>query len=160
MRVMMSIGAAVAVAALGLTAGNAFAKSEIQKECSTKYQAAKAANQLNGQNWNQFYKTCAAEAKVDKTAAPSTPAPAPAPAPTKTAKKPPATAPAAAGAAVFPAAISPEFSKESPGKGRFKTCVAQYNANKAKNANGGLVWLSRTKGAGSYWPECNKHLKG
>ena len=45
----------------------------VRKECSQKYQAAKAAGTLNGQAWPQFYSQCAAEAK----GAPAAPAAAP-----------------------------------------------------------------------------------
>jgi hypothetical protein len=37
------------------------------------------------------------------------------------------------------------------------TCLDQYNANKATNANGGLKWIAK---GGGYYSECNKHLKG
>jgi len=37
------------------------------------------------------------------------------------------------------------------------TCVDQYNANKASNANGGLKWIQK---GGGYYSECNKRLKG
>jgi hypothetical protein len=37
------------------------------------------------------------------------------------------------------------------------TCVDQYNANKAGNANGGLKWIQK---GGGYYSECTKKLKG
>jgi hypothetical protein len=37
------------------------------------------------------------------------------------------------------------------------TCLDQYNANKANNANGGLNWIQK---GGGYYSECNKRLKG
>ncbi|MGB6079717.1 MAG: hypothetical protein WBF99_09680, partial [Xanthobacteraceae bacterium] len=81
----------------------------------------------------------------------------PAPAPrTATAPKP-AAAPAAVGNAVFPSAVNPKYSKESAGKARMHTCVDQYNANKATNANGGLKWIQK---GGGYYSECTKRLKG
>ena len=58
---------------------------------------------------------------------------------------------------MFPTAVSPKYSNESPGKARMHTCLDQYNANKANNANGGLVWIKK---GGGYYSECNKHLKG
>ena len=167
-RLMVPIGAAVVAATLALSTGGAAAKNEVQKECSQKYQAAKSANQLNGQTYNQYYKQCAAAAKADKTApapaptptaAPTpAPAPAPVPAPTTTAKKAPAPAPmpGPAGAAVFPTALSSEFSAEKPGKARMHTCLAQYKANKTTNGNGGLKWIEK---GGGYYSECNKRLK-
>jgi hypothetical protein len=68
----------------------------------------------------------------------------------------PSAAPAASGPAVFPTAIAPEFANEKPAKARMKTCDAQYKANKANNANGGLKWIQK---GGGYWSECNKKLK-
>ena len=58
---------------------------------------------------------------------------------------------------MFPNAISPKYSSESAGKARLHTCVDQYNANKATNANGGMKW---TEKGGGYYSECNKRLKG
>jgi hypothetical protein len=70
----------------------------------------------------------------------------------------PAAAPAApTGPAIFPIAVDPKYSKESAGKARMHTCVDQYNANKATNANGGLKWIER---GGGYYSQCNKRLKG
>jgi len=66
-------------------------------------------------------------------------------------------APTAIGNAVFPSAVSPKYSSEPAGKARMHTCLDQYNANKANNANGGLVWIKK---GGGYYSECNKHLKG
>jgi hypothetical protein len=54
-------------------------------------------------------------------------------------------------------AVSPKYSNESVGKARMHTCLDQYKANQATNANGGLKWIQK---GGSYYSECNKHLKG
>jgi hypothetical protein len=119
------------------------------QECSAKYQAAKSAGTLGGLKWNEFRKAqCGADA---------TPVAAPAaPAAPKEAKK--ETAPAApTGPAIFPFAVDPKYSKETAGKARMHTCVDQYNANKATNANGGLKWIEK---GGGYYSECNKRLKG
>ena len=124
-------------------------------ECSAKYKAAKAAGTLNGMKWNDFRKAqCGAEAT-----APSTPGAAQ---PTKTTTAPkPAPAPtpgqAAVGNAVLPNAVSPKYSGEFGGKARMETCLDQYRANKANNANGGLKWIQK---GGGYYSECVKHLKG
>ena len=116
------------------------------KECSAKYQAAKTAGTLNGQNWRAFRKAqCGADATA---AAPTAAAPATGGA---------AAAPSPAGNAVFPAAVAPKYSKESAGKARMHTCLDQYNANKTTNANGGLRWIQR---GGGYYSQCNKQLKG
>jgi hypothetical protein len=129
------------------------------QECSAKYQAAKAAGTLGGQKWNDFRKAqCGADAAAAPAAAPAAPA-APKAAEAKPKKEAaPAAAPAApAGPAVFPSAVDPKYSKESAGKARMHTCVDQYNANKAANANGGLKWIQK---GGGYYSECTKKLKG
>jgi hypothetical protein len=126
------------------------------QECSAKYKAAQAAGSLKGQKWNDFRK---AECGTDASAAPApaaaqTTAPAATPSRTTTGAKPPS---AAAGNAVFPSAVAPKYSKESEGKARMHTCLDQYNANKASNANGGMNWIQK---GGGYYSECNKRLKG
>lgn len=124
------------------------------QECSAKYKAAKAEGTLNGQKWNEFRKTqCGAEA----TAAPAAPAPAAAEAKPKAAPAATAAPALPSGPAIFPMAINPKYQQESAGKARMHTCVDQYNANKATNANGGLKWIQK---GGGYYSECNKRLKG
>jgi hypothetical protein len=120
------------------------------KECSTKYQAAKAAGTLAGQTWRDFRK---AQCGPDATSAPAAAPPGAAAPPTSA----PATRPKPVGNAVFPTAISPKYSNESAGKARMHTCLDQYNANKAANGNGGLKWIQK---GGGYYSECNKQLKG
>src|SRR5215831_8945701 len=143
---------AVAVSGFAAFVATAPAQALTTQECSAKYQAAKKDGSLGTQKWNDFRKAqCGADA---------TPAAAPAPAPAKEAKKEaaPAAAPAApAGPAVFPTAVNPKYSKESEGKARMHTCVDQYNANKATNANGGMKWIQK---GGGYYSECTKKLKG
>ena len=58
---------------------------------------------------------------------------------------------------MFPTAVAPKYSSETPGKARMHTCLDQYNANKASNGNGGLTWIQN---GGGYYSECNKRLKG
>lgn len=125
------------------------------QECSAKYQAAKTAGTLGGQSWNDFRKAqcgegaAAAPADAGKAKAAAKDAPkaaASAAAPAATAKP-----------AVFPTAIAPKYSSEKASKARMHTCVDQYNANKAANANGGLKWIQK---GGGYYSECNKRLKG
>ncbi len=124
--------AAAAPAAKGLTS----------KECSLKYKEAKAANTLNGQKWKDFQKAqcgpgaSAPVGKVDTATAAAT---------------------AAASTATFPSAVAAKYASEKPGKARMHTCLDQYKANKATNANGGLKWIQRT--GGGYYSECNKRLK-
>jgi hypothetical protein len=121
------------------------ARALTMKECSAKYQAAKTAGTLGAQNWRDFRKAeCGAGASA------AAPAAAPATGGTATAQRP-------ARNAVFPTAISPKYSSESAGRARMHTCLDQYNANKASNANGGLKWIQK---GGGYYSECTKQLKG
>jgi hypothetical protein len=133
------------------------AQALTMQECSAKYKTAQTAGTLNGQKWNDFRK---AECGLDAAATPAA-APAAAPAAPKTAeakpKKSEAAPAAASGPAVFPKAVDPKYSKETEGKARMHTCVDQYNANKAGNANGGLKWIQK---GGGYYSECTKKLKG
>lgn len=57
---------------------------------------------------------------------------------------------------VFPKHIAPQYSGELPGKARLRTCLEQYNANKATGANGGLKWIEP---GGGYYSACNNVLK-
>ncbi|MBN9584753.1 MAG: hypothetical protein BGN84_09865 [Afipia sp. 62-7] len=158
---IMSYGLCAAVVAGFAIAGAANpAQALTAQECSAKYQAAKTAGTLGGQKWNDFRKAqCSADATPAATTTTAAPKEAPKAAP-KAAEAPkaaPAAMPAAAGAAVFPTAVSPKYSSESAGKARMHTCVDQYNANKATNANGGLKWIQK---GGGYYSECTKRLKG
>lgn len=152
-----TLTATFAAATLAISSGGVLAASAVQKECSAKYQAAKAGDQLKGLTYNQFYSQCAAEARAEKsgTAAGEAPAVAKAaPAPVAPAGRAPA---APAGSPVFPTAVSPEFSKMTAGKARMQTCLAQYRANKDTNGNGGMRWIQK---GGGYYSACNKRLKG
>ncbi|MGJ5243081.1 hypothetical protein ACQR14_36205, partial [Bradyrhizobium oligotrophicum] len=149
----------VAVAALSLAAfAAAPAQALTAQECSAKYKQAKEAGTLGGQKWNDFRKAqCSGDAAA---AAPATPAAPAAPAAetkpakeTKSAAKEAAPAAAPSGPAVYPNAVDPKYAKETPGKARMHTCVDQYNANKAANANGGLKWIEK---GGGYYSECTK----
>ena len=161
----MTIRAKLVCAAL-LAGAATFAAMPAQaltaQECSAKYQAAKAAGTLGDQKWNDFRKAqCGADATpAAATTAPPKEAPKAAAAPKEAPKAAaaPAAAPAApAGPAVFPTAVAPKYSSETAGKARMHTCVDQYNANKATNANGGLKWIQK---GGGYYSECTKRLKG
>ena len=153
MKIHAKLFCAAALAAFAFTAASP-AQALTAQECSAKYQAAKKDGSLGTQKWNDFRK---AQCGADATPAAAAP---PAPAAPKEAKKEaaPAAAPAApSGPAVFPNAVDPKYSKESEGKARMHTCVDQYNANKASNANGGMKWIQK---GGGYYSECNKRLKG
>lgn len=132
------------------------------KDCSDKYSAAKAAGTLGTKTWAEFRKSeCGKDATPATPAAATTPAPAaqpkPAPAAAPAPAPKPAPAPAAAGSPVFPSAVDSKYSSLKPGRAREKTCLDQYRANKATNANGGLKWIQR---GGGYYSQCNKRLKG
>ena len=159
MTIQAKILGAIAVSSLAAFAMTSQANALTAQECSAKYQAAKAAGTLGGQKWNDFRK---AQCGADAAAAPAAAAPAAEPkeAAKKESKKEAkeAAAPAApSGPAVYPNAVDPKYSKETAGKARMHTCVDQYNANKATNANGGLKWIQK---GGGYYSECSKKLKG
>jgi len=135
----MTLAASVAL-------GSAGAMALTMKECSAKYKAAQSSGTLQGKAWNQFRK--------DECGPTAAPAAAPPPArPPSAAASPPAPS---TSNAVFPTAVAPKYSKESPGKARMHTCLDQYRANKVSNGNGGLKWIQK---GGGYYSECNKRLK-
>lgn len=164
--VRRSVGIASFVFAAGMALGIASAHAApnaVQTECAAEWKAAKDAGKVPaGQKWPAFYSECAkAKAAAPAAAAPAAAAPAaaakPAPAAPAAPAKPVAAAPAAAGAAVFPTAVAAKYASETPGKQRMHTCLDQYKANKATNANGGLKWIQK---GGGYYSECNKKLGG
>jgi hypothetical protein len=156
-----------AVAASGFAAVIATAPVQAltMQECSAKYQAAKTAGSLNGMKWNDFRKSeCAADAAATPAAAPAAPPPA---AEAKPAKPPkaaptvaaaPPAAPVVTGNAVFPIAVDPKFTGQTPHLQRLRTCAAQWDVNKTNNTTGGMKW--NQKGGGGYYSVCNKRLKG
>ena len=158
MTIQAKILGAIAVSGLAAFAMTSQANALTAQECSAKYQAAKSAGTLGGQKWNDFRKAqCGADAAAAPAAAPAAePKEAAKKASKKEAKE--AAAPAApSGPAVYPRAVDPKYSKETAGKARMHTCVDQYNANKATNANGGMKWIQK---GGGYYSECSKKLKG
>jgi hypothetical protein len=119
-------------------------------ECSTKYQAAKTANTLKGQKWNDFRKAeCGAAASDDDSV--------PAPSEANYTKEPAKPTTAAPKGVTFPSAISPKYASETPGKGRMHTCLDQYYVLKDANALGGLKWIQK---GGGFYSLCNAKLKG
>jgi hypothetical protein len=135
-----------AAALVGLPSAQALT----MKECSAKYKAAQQAGTLQGMKWSDFRK---AECGSNSSATPASSA-------VSGSSSPPAVArgaPGATGNAVFPTAVSPKYSSETPGKARLHTCLDQYNADKASNTLGGLKWIQK---GGGYYSECNKRLKG
>ena len=105
-----------AFAGLGVAiSGEAFAQANVLKECGSQYQAAKAANELAGQTWQDFLKACRARiadqggsaAPADAKPAETKPAEAAAPA-AKPAETAPAAVDAKPAAATPPVAAKPE----------------------------------------------------
>ena len=166
---------AIFTAAIAACVFTAPANALSLKDCSTKYQAAKAGGTLGSQSWNDFQRLqCASDAAPAAAAttseatsgasSASSPSPTAKPAMTSAASPAQAAAQTTAKAAVktvgnlvFPKAIAAAYSSESVGKARMHTCLDQYKANKATNANGGLEWIQK---GGGYYSECNKQLKG
>ncbi|RUZ82461.1 hypothetical protein EN947_17675 [Mesorhizobium sp. M7A.F.Ca.US.003.02.2.1] len=131
-------------------ADDSTAKGLTAKECSTKYQAAKAAGTLNGMKWNDFRKTeCGAAASDDDTV--------PAADEASYTKEPAKPTTAAPKGVKFPSAISAKYASETPGKGRMHTCLDQYYVLKDANALGGLKWIQK---GGGFYSLCNAKLKG
>lgn len=173
---ILDLKTAWAAAGLGLSiacvgAGPAHALSS--KECSAKYQAAKAAGTLNGEKWKAFRTAeCSATpvaatdtgSSAGATAPTPTTSPAPAAASTPATVAPTTTAPATPGAptaavgnATFPNAVNTKYASDKPGKARMETCLDQYKANKGSGANGGMKWIQK---GGGYYSLCSKRLKG
>ena len=156
MTVQGRILAAIAASGLAAFMVSSPALALTAQECSAKYQAAKTAGTLSGQKWSDFRK---AQCGAEVTAAPAVAAPAAAPkeAARKENKKEAAAPAAPSGPAVYPTAVDSKYAKETATKQRFRTCLDQYNANKAANSNGGLKWVQK---GGGFYSECNKKLKG
>jgi hypothetical protein len=115
------------------------------KECSAKYQAAKADGSLNGMKWNDFRASqCSAEDVAE---------------PAKNeefVEEPEAPAARSPGGVLFPRAIDKKYADESPGKARMHTCVDAYHRNKEKGTLAGLKWIQK---GGGYYSLCNARLK-
>ena len=157
--------AAAICAGIGFSAVPAGAQNRL-KTCNDEWNAMKANNTVGDKKYADFRKECLAKtaaAPAEAPAATTSPTPAAPPAaakpsaPSKSAAATKPAAPAAAGEPVFPTAVSPKYSSEKEGAARRKTCLDQYNENKAANGNGGLNWIQK---GGGYYSECNKRLKG
>ena len=127
LRIGAGIGTLIALASLAAAPPLA---ALTMKECGAQFKAAQSSGTLGGMSWQEFRKTRCG------------------PAPSGSAYLP---------KAVFPSAIAPKYGRESPGKARMLTCLDQYKANKAGNANTGLRWIEK---GGGYYSECNRRLKG
>ena len=164
--------------AVGVVAGSdaAYAQANVLKECGSQYQAAKAANELAGQSWQDFLKACRArlaeqakpaEEKPAESqpaeAKPEAPPPAAAeskPTPPATEAKPaeptppPVTEAKPSQAAPATEGAKPEVDSKAALNERQKKCAAEWKAKKSelKKANSKITWPK-------YWSECNKKLK-
>lgn len=153
------------------------------KECHAAFQSAKKGGTLNGQSYKAFKAASCGTETAEAAPTAAAPATATAAAPASAATAPTTTVPVTTGKAnppdssvagtkapiasksapvtssnvVFPSAVSSQYSSLSAGKARMKTCVAQYNANKANGGNGNLKWIQK---GGGYWSQCNTRLKG
>ncbi|MGJ0396566.1 MAG: hypothetical protein ACR65U_10115 [Methylocystis sp.] len=157
--------------AAGVVAGSeaAYAQANVLKECGSQYQAAKAANELAGQSWQDFLKACRArlaeEAKPAEEkpaeakpaeAKPETPPPAAAEAPPAAKPAEPAPPPVTEAKPTAPAkeAAKPAADSQTALRERQKKCAAEWKTKKAelKKAGSKMTWPK-------YWSECNKRLK-
>jgi hypothetical protein len=119
------------------------------KECSVKYQQAKADGTLGGLKWNSFRKAkCSADAADDETV--------PAPDEATYTDEPETPKINAPRGVKFPRSVSSKYSNESEGKARMHTCLDQYYANKESDSLGGLKWIQK---GGGYYSLCNAKLK-
>ena len=128
---------------LGIAGGSRMRKADLVTAISDHQRGGSVADRDAAERAAQAPAAPAAEAKPAKES--------------KAAAKEAAPAAAPSGPAVFPNAVDPKYAKETPGKARMHTCVDQYNANKATNANGGMKWIEK---GGGYYSECSKKLKG
>jgi len=135
MKNALFIASGMFVAVLATASIPAPAYALTAKECSAKYQAAKAAGTLNGMKWNDFRKAeCGGEA--------------PAPTPPPAAEKPAAPPPAAAAAEKKPATGG-----RAAMIARERACGAEWKAAKAAGTRPpGMKWPQ-------YWSECDKRKK-
>jgi len=134
MKTVLLIASGIFVAVLATASIPAPAHALTTKECSAKYQAAKAAGTLNGMKWNDFRKAeCGAEAPA------ATPPPA--------AEKPVAPPPAAT------AEKKPVSGGRAAMIARERACGAEWKEAKAAGKiAAGQKWPQ-------YWSECNKRKK-
>ncbi len=136
MKTVLLIASGMFVAVLATASIPAPAYALTAKECSAKYQAAKAAGTLNGMKWNDFRKAeCGGEA--------------PAPTPPPAAEKPAAPPPAAAAAAEK----KPATGGRAAMIARERACGAEWKAAKAAGTRPpGMKWPQ-------YWSDCDKRKK-
>jgi hypothetical protein len=121
------------------------------KECSVKYQAAKDADTLKGMKWNDFRKS---ECTTDSQDAPDDLDVAADTDPVEPALVSTAKAPKGV---KFPRAVSADYSDQSEGRARMRTCVDAYHVNKDAGTLNGMKWIQK---GGGFYSVCNAKLKG
>jgi len=152
------------------------AQANILRECGSRYQAAKAANELGGLNWQEYLKACRArlaeQAKpVENSQAPAAaetqadqpkpdqlkpdqlkPAPAQSVTPQADTAKPTPVAPQESQAPV--AEAKPVKNDKEAQKSRQKKCADEWKAKKKAllKENKKLTWPK-------FWSSCNQRLK-
>ena len=164
MTIQAKILGAIAVSGLAAFAMTSQANALTAQECSAKYQAAKTAGTLGGQKWNDFRK---AQCGADATAAPAAAARRCGPGRRAEGSRQERIQEGGQGSRGACRAVRTRglirarwirnIPRKPPGKARMHTCLDQYNANKATNANGGMKWIQK---GGGYYSECTKKLKG
>ena len=141
------IGAAALAGATVMAASPAAAQANAMKDCSVKYQAAKANKTLPaGQTWIQFLAQCRKAAPAAAPVAASA---------TRTTAVHTVTTQAATRTNV-PVAARPAGTR-TPGQvaevSRQKQCGAQWKVDHAAGKTGTMTWPQ-------YWSACSKRLKG
>jgi hypothetical protein len=135
----------------------------VLKECGSRYQAKKAANELAGQSWQDFLKECRATlAEAPKPAEEAKPAEAAAPAdaakpaePTKPVEAAKPAEPAKPVEAAKPAEpAKPAVDSKAATKARQTKCAAEWKEKKAE-----LVKEDKKLTWPKFWSACNKRLK-
>ncbi len=121
------------------------------KDCSAKYQAAKAAGTLNGSTWNQFRKsdctTDTQDAPDEADVAKDAPDPV----------EPAVIANVSVPKGVkMPKATDAQYADLTAGKARMRTCVDAYHANKDAGTLNGLRWIQK---GGGFYSICNSKIK-
>ena len=101
------------------------------EQCSTRYQAAKAAGTLGALTWNEF-RSAGCPATVAKRSGSMLPTMG----------------------SLFPSGVAKKYAREPAGKARMLTCRDQYRANK----EAGITEPRWTEEGGGYYSECNKRL--
>lgn len=141
-RFLASVAGGAAFAGALLLSASVPASALTVQECSAKYQAAKTAGTLGGQNWNQFRaKNCGDDATP--AAAPAAPAAAP---------KAAAPAPATAATPTTAAVGDIKGGGRAAAQARQKQCGAEWRADTDKLKAQYGSWPK-------YYSACNTRIK-